>query len=128
MCDDAPEGLCAMGAFLLGCLAGGTGGFVAGLLGHEALGVFGGVALGVLAAAYPDGPPKTAFLAVMSAAAPVSFASCAALRTEDPGVLFACAVATSGAASLALFASGALAASRRARLAVEEALLKETSV
>mmetsp|Transcript_22144 Transcript_22144/g.62293 ORF Transcript_22144/g.62293 Transcript_22144/m.62293 type:complete len:81 (-) Transcript_22144:135-377(-) len=65
--------------------------------------------------------------AQVAAAAPAAYASCAIVRTRDAGVLFACAVFTSGAASLALFASGALAAHRR-RLEVEEELLKETSV
>ena len=64
--------------------------------------------------------------AQVAAAAPAAYASCAIVRTRDAGVLFACAVFTSGAASLALFASGALAAHRR-RLEVEEALLQETS-
>ena len=97
------------------------------ILNHPAFGVFGGVTLGVLAGAYPNGPPRAVFATVVAAAAPAAYASCAIVRTRDAGVLFACAVFTSGAASLALFASGALAAHRR-RLEVEEELLKETSV
>ena len=127
MCDDADEGVCATGAFLLGGFSGGMGGFVGMILNHPAFGVFGGVTLGVLAGAYPNGPPRAVFATVVAAAAPAAYASCAIVRTRDAGVLFACAVFTSGAASLALLASGALAAHRR-RLEVEEELLKETSV
>ena len=115
MCDDAPDGVCATGAFLLGGFSGGMGGFVGMILNHPAFGVFGGVTLGVLAGAYPNGPPRAVLATVVAAAAPAAYASCAIVRTRDAGVLFACAVAHPGArASLALFASGALAAHRRA--------------
>ena len=127
MCDDASDGVCATGSFLLGGFAGGMGGFVGMLLGAPVFGVFGGVTLGVLAGAYPNGPPRAVLATVLCTAAPAAYASCSIVRTRDAGVLFACAVFTSGAASLALFASGALAAHRR-RLEVEEELLKETSV
>ena len=49
MCDDAPEGVCATGSFLLGGFSGGMGGFVGMILNHPVVGVFGGVTLGVLA-------------------------------------------------------------------------------
>ena len=127
MCDDAPEGVCATGSFLLGGFSGGMGGFVGMILNHPAVGVFGGVTLGVLAGAYPNGPPRAVLATVLCTAAPAAYASCSIVRTRDAGVLFACAVFTSGCASLALLASGALAAHRR-RVAVEEELLKETSV
>ena len=58
MCDDASDGVCATGAFLLGGFSGGMGGFVGMILNHPAFGVFGGVTLGVLAGAYPNGPPR----------------------------------------------------------------------
>ena len=51
MCDDASDGVCATGSFLLGGFAGGMGGFVGMILNHPAFGVFGGVTLGVLGVA-----------------------------------------------------------------------------
>ena len=51
MCDDASDGVCATGSFLLGGFSGGMGGFVGMLLGAPVFGVFGGVTLGVLAGA-----------------------------------------------------------------------------
>ena len=41
MCDDAPDGVCATGSFLLGGFSGGMGGFVGMILNHPVVGVFG---------------------------------------------------------------------------------------
>ena len=94
MCDDAPEGVCATGSFLLGGFSGGMGGFVGMILNHPVVGVFGGVTLGVLAGAYPNGPPRGVLATVLCTAAPAAYASCSVVRTRDAGV----ATAPAGAA------------------------------
>ena len=131
MCDEAEPGLCAVGSFLLGSLAGTIGGFATSLAdGHlaPAPGLAGGAALGVVAAAFPNGAPlRVCGLAVAAASAPAALC-CATLHVRDAGVLFAAASLSSGAATLTLLATDALARHRRLRLEIEAELAKETSV
>ena len=104
-----------------GSLVGDDGGRLVGLLG--------GASFGVVAAAFPNGPPASVSLAVVLAAAPVcaAFSAFPYIRLADPPLLMGAAAMTSGAGTLALLASGALAAHRR-RQQMEIDLAKSLTV
>jgi len=123
MCDEAEPGLCAAGSFIFGTFVGTLGGWVSTLFFDGSWAPVPGLAcgstFGILAAAFPNGPPARVAAAVLVAASPVAGATCSALLYPgapfDPTFCLAAAAFSSGAGTLALLASGALALHRRRR-------------
>ena len=76
MCDEAEPGLCAAGSFIFGTFVGTLGGWVSTLFFDGSWAPVPGLAcgstFGILAAAFPNGPPARVAAAVLVAASPVA--------------------------------------------------------
>jgi len=130
MCDDSLPGVCAVGSFLSGTLMASAFGLVSEAVTSEYRwstlpGLCFGATLGTLAAAFPDGPDRSAVLSVVGSGFVGAVAACATIDGSDaPGLLIR-AVLASAAANAGLLSSGALHRRRRRRSDKEEALLIE---